>query len=69
MSSLGASRLRSSFGGVVSSGSFMGGSESRPFLQSSGALGGGSGAGLTGVTSGVLGGVSSGVAGSWHFPG
>jgi hypothetical protein len=62
VSSLGASRLRSSFGGVVSSGAFLGGSESgRPFLQSSGGVAG-SGA--------VLGAASSGaVAGSWHFPG
>ncbi len=61
VSSLGASRLRSSFGGVVSSGAFLGGSESgRPFPQSSGA-----GAGVAG--SGAA--SSGGVAGSWHFPG
>ncbi len=61
VSSLGASRLRSSFGGVVSSGAFLGGSESRGFQQSSGGVAG-SGAVLSGISSGA-------VAGSWHFPG
>ncbi|HLX65247.1 MAG TPA: DUF4912 domain-containing protein [Planctomycetota bacterium] len=61
VSSLGASRLRSSFGSVVSSGRLGGSESARPFLQSSGAVGG--------ISSGAVGVSSGAVAGSWQFPG